>query len=278
MMAVMRDLEFAVNGMVFTGIASGPDDGDLVLLLHGFPQTCMAWAAQVEALGQAGWRAVAPDIRGFTDGARPGPVSQYTQDLVASDVLAIAAELKTVSFNLAGHDLGGIIAWDVACRYPQYVRTLAVASTPHLTPFAAALDAGQEQRLPPFGLFRQPGTAEHALLDNDAAALRPSYQGLPGELIERYVGYFSRPGVLTAALNHFRAFEFDDWLALPDATMPTLFTWGADDPYLARSTALATRAHVKARYTEKELPGTGHWVPDLAADQVSQLLLQHLRA
>lgn len=51
----------------------------------------------------------------------------------------------------------------------------------------------------------------------------------------------------------------------------------ADDPYLARSTALATRLRVKGRYTEKELPGTGHWVPGLAADQVSGLLLQHLR-
>jgi len=67
----MRNLELAVNDMVFTAIASGPDDGDLVLLLHGFPQTCVAWAAQVEALGHAGWHAVAPDIRGFTDGARP---------------------------------------------------------------------------------------------------------------------------------------------------------------------------------------------------------------
>jgi pimeloyl-ACP methyl ester carboxylesterase len=276
-MITMRNLELAVNGMVFTGIASGPDDGDLVLLLHGFPQTCMAWAVPVEALGQAGWHAVAPDIRGFTDGARPQPTSQYAQDLVAGDVLAIAAALQAASFHLVGHDLGGIIAWDVACRHPQRVRTLAVASTPHLTPFAAALNAGQEQRLPPFGLFRQPGTAEHAMLDNGAAALRLSYQGLPAELSERYVAYFSRPGVLTAALNHFRAFEFDDWLALPDATMPTLFTWGADDPYLARSTALATRPHVQGRYTEKELAGIGHWVPDLAADEVSGQLLRHLR-
>ena len=277
MMMAMRNLELAVNCMVFTGIASGPDDGDLVLLLHGFPQTCVAWAAQVEALGQAGWHAVAPDIRGFTDGARPELASGYAQDLVASDVLAIATELKATSFHLVGHDLGGIIAWDVACRLPQRVRTLAVASTPHPTPFAVALNAGQEQRLPPFGLFRQPGTAEHAMLDNDGAALRLSYRGLPPELIERYVAYFSRPGVLTAALNHFRAFKFDDWLALPDATMPTLFTWGADDPYLARSTALATRPHVRARYTEKELAGTGHWVPDLAADQVTGQLLDHLR-
>jgi pimeloyl-ACP methyl ester carboxylesterase len=273
----MRNIELAVDGMVFTGIAAGPDDGDLVLLLHGFPQTCTAWAAQVEALGQAGWHAVAPDIRGFADGARPAPVSQYSQDLVAGDVLAIAAELKAASFHLVGHDLGGIIAWDLACRRPEHVRTLAVASTPHLAPFAAALNAAQEQRLPPFGLFRQPGTAEHMMLDNDGAALRLSYQGLPDELTEHYVAFFSRPGVLTAALNHFRAFDFDDWLALPDAAMPTLFAWGADDPYLARSTALATRAHVKARYTEQELPGTGHWVPDLAADQVTGLLLRHLR-
>jgi pimeloyl-ACP methyl ester carboxylesterase len=128
--------------------------------------------AHVQALGDAGWHAVAPDIRGFAPGARPEPVSQYTRERVAGDVLEIAAHLGAESFHLAGHDLGGIIAWDIACRHPARVRTVAAASTPHLAPFAAAPRAGQEQRLPPFELFRKPGIAERALLDGDAAALQ----------------------------------------------------------------------------------------------------------
>ena len=274
----MSQIELTIGDMVFSGIASGPDDGELVLLLHGFPQTSRAWSAQVQALGDAGWHAVAPDLRGFAAGARPGPVHEYTQDRVADDVLAIAAQLGADSFHLAGHDLGGIIAWDVACRHPDRVRTLATASTPHLAAFAAALQDQQEERLPPFGLFRQPGTAEHALLDRDAAALRAAYAGLDQHRIEEYVAHFSQPGVLTAALNHFRAFDFHDWLALPAATVPTLFAWGSDDPYLARSTALATRDHVKAPYTETELDGAGHWLPELGPETVTALLHTHLRS
>jgi pimeloyl-ACP methyl ester carboxylesterase len=272
----MRHIELAADGMAFPGIASGPPDGELVLLLHGFPQTSRAWSAQVRALGEAGWHAVAPDLRGFAAGTRPGPVQEYAQDRVAGDVLAFATQLGADSFHLVGHDLGGIIAWDVACRHPTWVRTLAVASTPHLAPFAAALQARQEQRLPPFGLFRQAGTAEHALLDHDAAALRAGYAGLKRHRIEEDVTHFSQPGALTAALNHFRAFDFDDWLALPAATVPTLFAWGSDDPYLARTTALATRAHVKARFTQAELEGVAHWLPELAPDAVTELLRTHL--
>ncbi len=274
----MRQIELPLGGMVFSGIASGPADGELVMLLHGFPQTARAWSAQVQQLGEAGWHAVAPDIRGFAPGARPELVADYAQDQVASDVLAIAAQLGADSFHLVGHDLGGIIAWDVACRHPARIRTLAVASTPHLAVFAAALHARQEQRLPPFDLFRQPGTAEHALLDGDAAALRAGYRGLDEHLIQEYVCHFSQPGALTAALNHFRAFDFADWLALPAATVPTLFTWGADDPYLARPTALATRGHVTARYTETELQGVAHWLPELAPETVTALLHAHLRS
>ena len=82
----MRNLELDMGGMQFSAIASGPAGGDLVPLLHGFPQTARAWSAQVEALGGAGWLAVAPDLRGFAEGARPQPVTDYAQDLVARDV------------------------------------------------------------------------------------------------------------------------------------------------------------------------------------------------
>jgi pimeloyl-ACP methyl ester carboxylesterase len=272
----MRQIELTIDDMVFSGIASGPAGGELVLLLHGFPQTSRAWSTQVRALGEAGWQAVAPDLRGFAAGARPGPVTEYTQDRVAGDVLAIAAQLGAHRFHLAGHDLGGIIAWDVACRHPDRVRTLAAVSTPHLAAFAAALQDRQERRLPPFGLFRQPGTAERALLDHDAAALRAAYAGLDQDRIEEYAGHFSQPGALTPALSHFRAFDFEDWLALPAATVPTLFAWGSDDPYLARPTALATRDHVKAPYTETELEGVGHWLPELAPRAITELLRAHL--
>lgn len=264
------------ESLAFPAIAAGPTDGDLVLLLHGFPQTARAWNGQVEALGALGWRAVAPDLRGFAAGALPETVSQYTQERIRADVFAIADQLGADQFHLVGHDLGGIVAWDLACRYPDRIRTLAVASTPHLAAFAAALESGQ-QPLPPFDLFRQPGIAEHLMLADDAAALRASYSGLDPAAIDRYVTHFNSPGLLTGALNHFRAFNYADWLTLPAAPIPTLFVWGSDDPFLAASTARATRKHVTGPYTEVQLNGVGHWVPELALERLTDLLVHHLK-
>src|SRR5277367_1529982 len=135
----MDELMLTHDSLAFPAIAAGPADGDLVLLLHGFPQTAQAWSGQVEALGAVGWRAVAPDLRGFAAGALPETVDRYTQECIRADVFAMADQLGADQFHLVGHDLGGIVAWDLACRYPDRIRTLAVASTPHLAAFAAAL-------------------------------------------------------------------------------------------------------------------------------------------
>jgi pimeloyl-ACP methyl ester carboxylesterase len=271
----METLSLRHGELTFPAIAAGPADGELVLLLHGFPQTSRAWVRVIDALGARGWRAVAPDLRGFAGSALPEKASDYTQALIRADILTIADQLGADWFHVVGHDLGGIVAWDVSCRCPDRVATLTVASTPHLAAFAATLESGQQPQ-PPFELFRQPGVAEQVMLGNDAAALRAAYIGLDAAVIDGYVTHFQSPGILTGALNHFRAFEYADWLALPGASMPTVFVWGSNDPYLAEATARATRVHVTGRYTELRLDGIGHWVPELAAQQVTDLLVAHL--
>jgi pimeloyl-ACP methyl ester carboxylesterase len=273
----MEHLTLTHGSLSFPALAAGPTDGDLVLLLHGFPQTARAWTSQVAMLGGAGWRAVAPDLRGFAATALPNGIDEYRQSYLRDDVFAMADQMGAQRFHLVGHDLGGIVAWDVACRDPDRIRSLTVASTPHLTAFAEALDRGQPP-LPPFDLFRQPGIAEQVMLADHAAALRASYAGLEAGVVEEYVAHFSSPGILTGALNHFRAFDYAQWAELPAASTSTLFVWGALDPYLAESTARATREHVTGGYTEVKLDGIGHWVPDLAPTRMSELLLDHIRA
>ena len=273
----MEALEVRIGELTFSGLAAGPSDGDVVMLLHGFPQTARAWQWQLPRLAKAGFRAVAPDLRGFSDGARPTDTESYGLAETAADVLSIAAELGASSFHLAGHDLGGILAWELACRHPDTVSTLTVASTPHLAAFGAALLTDKDgQRLPPFELFRQPGTAEQLLLADDAAVLRQAYAGIPPEAVEEYVRSFTAPGVLSAALAYFRMFDFQSWLELPASIVPTLFVWGRDDPFLDPSTAAATRGHVTGSYREAALEGIGHWVPELADELVGELLLEQL--
>ncbi len=275
--ALSEPLDIRVGELTFSGLAAGPADGELAILLHGFPQTSRAWRHQLDRLSEAGLHAVAPDMRGFSDGARPEGTENYSLQLASADVLAIAAELGTASFHLIGHDLGGIVAWELACLHPDSVRTLTVASTPHLAAFATAILSGAEGlRIPPFALFREPGVAEQLLLADDASVLRQAYAGLPADATEEYVHRFTAPGVLMAALAYFRAFDFQAWLGLGASTVPTLFVWGRDDPFLDPSTAVATAGHVAASYEEAALDGIGHWVPELAAEHLAELLLSHL--
>jgi pimeloyl-ACP methyl ester carboxylesterase len=272
------DLKIQVGEKLFTGLSAGPEDAPLTVLLHGFPQTSHAWRWQVGHLGGAGHRVVAPDLRGHSpEGPRPPDAADYRLDAVVEDVFDLAAALGHTTFHLVGHDLGGIVAWHLAALHPERVRTLTAVSTPHLAAFATALHTPEVDRVPPFLLFRQPApAAERIMLADGAAALRAAYTGLEPEDVGYYVRTFSKPGFLTAALNHFRAIDYGEWFALPPVTVPTQFLWGVEDPYLADSTARATAEYVEGSYRALPLVGAGHWLPETARDEVTRLVLEHL--
>ena len=275
---MLTDLNLQVGDKFFTGLSAGPQDAPLTVLLHGFPQTSHAWKWQTGHLGEEGQRAVAPDLRGHSPaGPRPADIADYHLDAVGQDVIELAEALGHNTFHLVGHDLGGIVAWYLAAHYPERVCTLTAVSTPHLGAFAAALHNPAITRVPPFALFRQPSpVAEQIMLADDAAALRAAYTGLEPQDVSRYVQTFQRPGILTAALNYFRAIDYEQWFALPPVTVPTQFVWGVEDPYLEDSTAQATAEYVKDGYQAHPLDGVAHWVPDTARRELASLLLQHI--
>lgn len=278
----MEELELDVGGgMRFRARAAGPADGRLVLLLHGFPQTSMSWAATMASLGEAGYRAVAFDQRGYSAGARPEGVEHYGLDSLVADVMAVADELGGHRFDLVGHDWGGAIAWHVAGRHADRVRTLAVASTPHPLAFGAALrgelGGDQKEKSGYVELFRSEA-AEEFFLGNDAAALRGLYSTMPPDAAEDFLAVLTQPGALTGALNYYRATSFDSQPPAGDITSPTLYVWSTDDMALGREAAEATGQHVAGPYRFEVLEGVSHWVPEVAADDFSRLLLEHLAA
>jgi pimeloyl-ACP methyl ester carboxylesterase len=275
---MLSDLNVQVGDKFFTGLSAGPDDAPLTMLLHGFPQTSHAWRRQTGHLGEAGQRAVAPDLRGHSPaGARPPDIADYRLDAVSQDVFELAEALGHTTFHLVGHDLGGIVAWHMAAHHPDRIRTLTAVSTPHLAAFAAALHDPAITRVPPFELFRQPAPdPEQIMLAHDAAALGAAYTGLEAEDVSYYVQTFRQPGLLTAALNYFRAIDYEQWFALPRVTVSTQFIWGVQDPYLADSTARSTAKHVKGSYRAHPLDGVAHWVPETARGEVTRLILDHI--
>jgi pimeloyl-ACP methyl ester carboxylesterase len=270
--------ELAVGGLVFDARAAGPADGELVLLLHGFPQTSLAWRQQLEALGDAGYRAVAPDQRGYSPGARPVDVGEYRAERLVGDVLGFADALGAPTFHLVGHDWGGAVAWQVAGRHPERLRTLTSVSTPHPAAFRRSIEGGEQRERSGYMLFFRTPDAEPFFLDNDAAVLRSLYSAsaLPEDAAAEYIRVLTEPGALTGALNWYRAADIGLVEGLGPITTPTLYVWSTDDPALGRDAAEATAGHVDGPYRFEVLDGVSHWIPEEAPDALNALLLEHL--
>lgn len=273
----------AAGEWTFTAEISGPPDGDLVLLLHGFPQTRHAWRAELRTLAAAGFRACAPDQRGYSAGARPTGVDAYRVELLVADVLALADASGQERFHLVGHDWGGHLAWVTAALHPERVRTLSVISRPHPSAFAAAMRSDPEQagRSGHHRSFLRPEATDELLAD-DAARLRSIYarSGVPGRAAEAYLATLGDRDALDAAVNWYRA-AGRSGLRTPDipaVTVPTLYVWGDADQTVGRAAAEGTRGFVEGPCEFVAVPGVGHFVTDEAPEVFPPLLDAHLRA
>jgi pimeloyl-ACP methyl ester carboxylesterase len=269
-----------VNGYGFDAISMGPESGECVLLLHGFPQFADAWTDVIRSISEAGFRAVAVDQRGYSPGARPGSVEDYTVAHLTSDVLGFADVMAVRRFHLVGHDWGGFLAWQLAANHLERVISLAVLSTPHVNAFLAAIkeDDDQREKSKYIDFFKLPGgLAESVLLANDAQRLRSSYQGkLSPQAVESNVRRFSEEGALRSALNWYRSFDLNERIGCVE--VPTLYIWGEKDHYLGETAALETAKYVSGSYHFERLKEASHWLLEEAADRVVPLLLEHLNA
>ncbi len=290
-------VEITVGELTFRARCAGPAGAPVVLLLHGFPQTSRCWIAQIVALAEAGYRAVAVDQRGYSPGARPDDPEAYAMAHLVDDVLGIVDALGVDSFHLVGHDFGGSVAWTVAGHHPGRIRSLTVASTPHPLAFVRAYQAGQSgqagqaghaeststgsdqnQRSGYMRAFREAprGQIESQLLADDAAGLRFVYRGLPDDVADAHARDMSEPGALVAAVDWYRAMSAKASAAVPACAVPALYVWSDADPAIGRDAALATGHHVIAPYRFETLEGVGHWIPEQAGAAFTALLLDHL--
>jgi pimeloyl-ACP methyl ester carboxylesterase len=269
-------------GMVFDVSVAGPADGPLVLMLHGFGVSRYFWNAQVEALGQAGYRAVAPNQRGYAPGARPDPADHlsYHIDHLLADVRAIAAAFgDPARFHLAGHDWGGSLAWQIADQTPERLASLTMLSRPHPRAFNAALampDGEQKRRSGHHTRFLDPAAGPDNLAD-DARWLRTrlAANGVPAAAIERHLSVIGNPPAMEAALAWYRARGVRHEPVGP-TRVPTLYIWGDADDTVGRAAAQGTGAFIAAPYQFEILPGVGHYAADQVPGRVSALMLEHL--
>lgn len=270
-------LDLRVGDLVFDAVAAGPPDGRLVLLLHGFPQTAHSWRRVWPALADAGYRVVAPDQRGYSPGARPDGVQAYRMPHLVADAVGLLDALGADRADVVGHDWGAAVAWQLASRHPDRVRTLTAVSVPHPLAFAQALvgDEDQRRRSQYMRDFARPGY-EDILLADGAAGLRSVFGGAPEVDVEQVLERLGRPEVLRRCLDWYAAASRDDLAGLEPVRVPTLHVWSDGDVALGRAATLASGQHVTGPYRLEILDGVSHWVPEQAAGRLVPLLLDHL--
>lgn len=268
-----------VGDLTFDVRTLGPDDGEAVVLLHGFPETSLSWSAVAPALADAGFRVVAPDQRGYSPDARPTEVSDYAMEHLVGDVLGLADALGLDGFHLVGHDWGAAVAWVVAAHHGDRLRSLVAVSVPHLAAYNAALrgDSDQQERASYIGLMRQEGKAEDVLLEDDGRRLRAMYDGkIPATHVDAYVDFFLDRAALTGALAWYRAMTAA-LAETPSASVPTTYVWSDGDWAIGRASAEACGEHVTGPFRFVELDGVSHWIPEEVPDDLAAAILERVR-
>ncbi|MFD0812642.1 alpha/beta fold hydrolase [Amycolatopsis umgeniensis] len=269
----IQPLRIPTPAGTFDAVAAGPRHGRKVLLLHGFPEFGIEWEHQLRALAAAGYRAVAPDQRGYSPGVRPLGIENYHLDHAVRDVRAMADSLGWQRFDLVGHDWGAAVAWIAAAKYARRVRSLTAVSVPHLGAFAEALrtDPVQREASKYMEDFRAPTPIPENLI---LAGGPPTIPGASPEKCAEYFRRLSQPGALTAALNWYRANDFTGYEQR--VSVPTLFIASTKDRLVAPSGVAATKNWVTGPYRLENLVGIGHNIPEEAAETTTKLLLAHL--
>jgi pimeloyl-ACP methyl ester carboxylesterase len=266
-----------VGDLSFDVRADGPEDGRPVLLLHGFPETSLSWAAVTPRLTEAGLRTYAVDQLGYSPGARPLDVDAYALTNLAQVTADLMTAMAVPVADVVGHDWGANVAWALAAWHEDRVRSLTAVSVPHPTAFTAAWrsDPEQKERSAYIRLFWQEGKAEEVLLADDARRLRRMFgNAVDREAVDEYVAVLSAPGALTAALNWYRAMS--SATPVDDVPVPTTYVWSDGDIAIGRIAAEGCAEYVTGDYRFVELAGVSHWIPEQAPDELAAAILDRV--
>jgi pimeloyl-ACP methyl ester carboxylesterase len=273
----------ALGDVTLHVVLAGPEHGEPVLLLHGFPEFWFAWRKVMGRLAAAGYRVIVPDQRGYNESDKPDGIDAYRVETLADDMSALIRALGYQQANLVGHDWGGGVAWQVVIRHPERVRRLAVIDTPH--PQARDGFESKEQTITWFRTFMQlPWLPELStrlgnywlLASNLRATSRPGT--FPDPVMDLFRSAWDQPGARTATTNWYRAafrapprFDREQRIAVP-----TLVIVAPDDRFIPGDVSRRS-----ARFLDHgrlvELSSGTHWVIQEEPDVISRLLVDFFR-
>ncbi|MDG5759423.1 alpha/beta hydrolase [Natronococcus sp. A-GB1] len=279
-----RSTSRVVNGLREHVVVAGEADDPLVVLLHGFPEFWYEWREQIEPLVEAGYRVVVPDQRGYNLSEKPRKARAYQLRDLSRDVADLIASEGRERAHVVGHDWGGVVAWDLARRYPDRVDHLGIINAPHPTVYRRQLRSNLEQlRRSWYAMaFQLPWLPERLCRYDDFRLLERALRdtAAEGTFTERELTHYrrawAREGALTGSLNWYRAMARHPPEASRDRVeQPTLVIWGeADNAFVPELGPASVRFCDRGRL--ERLPETSHWVPHERPARTTELLCDHL--
>lgn len=292
-MTEFRRGEVRANGLRFATLEAG--DGPLVLCLHGFPDHARSFRHQLPALAAAGFRAVAPFMRGYAPSEVPadGP---YQSAALGQDAAALIEALGYRQAAVFGHDWGAVAAYGAAILAPERVTRLVTAAVPHGPALGTAfLTSYAQQRRSWYMFFFQTPFADVALAHDDYAFIERLWRdwspnwSFPTEEMEALKAVFREPGVASAALGYYRAMfnpalqdpalaELQNRMMLDPIDVPALMLHGADDGCMGAELVEGMAAFFPRGLRTEIVPGTGHFLHQEDPTRVNALVLDFLRS
>lgn len=272
---------FSNDGLTFDVAERGPADGEVVLLLHGYPETKESWELVAPPLADAGYRVLAPDQRGYSPRARPRGRRHYTVGRLTGDVLALADAAGADRFHVVGHDWGGILAWALGSSHPGRLLSLTSLATPHPSAFARSLTSSTQILRSWYILFYQlpllPELSETTAIGRVMFRRTLVGSGLSPERADRYIEVLGS-GAAGPAINWYRGLPFAPPATFGPVEVPTLYIYPGADFALSRRAADETGRFVTGDYRYEVVEGASHWLPEEHAEQVTPSLVDFLRS
>jgi len=270
--------DVSVDELTFTCRVSGlENDGEAVILLHGFPETSRMYYDLIPVLVSEGYKVVAPDQRGYSPGARLPKISDYSIDKLSQDVIDIADAFQFEKFHLIGHDWGSAVGWVTVAFHSDRVISWAALSVPHLDAFFKAMNNNPEQQRKSqyIKFFKKAIFPELYFKIFGYKYLKDIWRKSSQVEIEKYLEVFKQKGALKSSLNWYRANMKNDDKSIGDIAAPTLIIYGLKDMAIGEKSVDESEKYLKGDYKIKKL-NSGHWLIQESFETVSKSIINHL--
>lgn len=277
----MRHRTIATNGIRLHAVEAGPEDGPLLIFLHGFPELWYGWRKQIGAFAEAGFRVLAPDQRGYNTSDKPKGVRAYGMDAILVDLVGLIDDAGREKAYVVGHDWGGMSAWWLGLKHPDRIERLALLNCPHPGVMWRHLWTNSAQRKRSWYMFfyQLPWLPERTLSRDNYAYLAKALKvtsrrgTFTDEDLQVYCEAWAQPGALTAMLNWYRAGlrARPSRPPSPRVTVPTLLIWGTKDRFLGEE--LAQPSIDKCDHGRlARIEGATHWIQHEEPERVNALI------